>query len=200
MTWYTIYWRLGHIQHLANIFPISLDAPPGLRILTTPWVFSTHPVVILVPPLFPTPCKPLLEHLPRSYPKPCSRNDFFPFVLSPTLSQTPSTPVHHQVSPEPSPTPKLSCRQATPVLNRTRGKWCCSVCDKVFRGKWECKRHIQATGKRSDCVACGRNLSARDDSLLRHFTIYCKGDVGNLSLEDAFVEVGSPRARKRPSW
>jgi len=117
-------------------------------------------------------------------------NLFFHSPPSPTVSQTSSTPEPHgQVSPEPSPTPEPSCRRATPVLNHIRYKWCCSVCNQEFRGKWECKRHIESMGKRSKCVACGRNLNGRNDSLLRHFTTHCRGDVGNLSLEDAFVEV-----------
>jgi hypothetical protein len=75
------------------------------------------------------------------------------------------------------------------VFNHIRKKWCCSVCNRDFRGRWECKRHIEATDRRARCLACGANLKARGDSLLRHFAKYCKGDVGSMRLEDAFVEV-----------
>ena len=75
------------------------------------------------------------------------------------------------------------------MFNHIRRKWCCSACDKDFRGKWECKRHIEVTGKRAVCLACGGNLSRRDDSLQRHYKKYCKNGARNLRFEDAFIEV-----------
>lgn len=113
---------------------------------------------------------------------------FFPSP-SPSLSQASPTLEHHQVSPELSPTPEPSCSRATHVFNHTRGKWSCSACDKTFRGKWECRRHIETTGKRAICPACGSKLSRREDSLSRHFSKYCKGDIANLRFEDVFTEV-----------
>jgi hypothetical protein len=106
---------------------------------------------------------------------------------SPSLSQTSSTPEHYPVSPQPSPAPESPCRQATPVFNPIRMKYCCSVCDKGFRGEWECERHIEFAGKRVDCLACGKNIALRPDSRRRHFTKYCKGNTGNLRFEDAFI-------------
>ncbi|KAF9789826.1 hypothetical protein BJ322DRAFT_560264 [Thelephora terrestris] len=114
---------------------------------------------------------------------------------SPSPSQTSSTSEHNRRSPEPSstpdasPTPEPSCRQANPVFNSVRGKWSCSICDKCFRGRWECRRHIGVVGKRVKCLACGGQLTGRDDSLRRHLRKYCKGDVRNVRFEDAFVDV-----------
>jgi hypothetical protein len=111
------------------------------------------------------------------------------FPLSPTPSPT-STPEYRQASSEPSPTPEASCRQAVPVWNPIQKKWSCSgyMCNNVFRRKSDCIRHIDTAGKRSKCVACGQKLIARGDSWLRHSRT-CKGGVGNLRFEDAFVEV-----------
>lgn len=39
------------------------------------------------------------------------------------------------------------------------------------------------------CLACGGKLTGREDSMKRHFTKYCKGDIINLRFEDAFTEV-----------
>jgi len=110
-----------------------------------------------------------------------------PASPSPSLSEPSSTPEYHPVSPKPSPTPEPSCCKASPVFNHIRKKYCCSGCDKGFRGKWECKRHILGAGKRATCLACGGNLTGREDSLKRHFTKYCKGDVENLRFEDTFI-------------
>ena len=108
----------------------------------------------------------------------------------PSSSQASPTPEPHQASPEPSSTPEPSCRQGVPTFNNIRGKWCCSVCDRDFRGKWECTRHIEGTGnKQVKCVACGGKLKAREDSLRRHLRKYCKGDLTNIQFEDAFVEL-----------
>ncbi|KAF9783389.1 hypothetical protein BJ322DRAFT_149985 [Thelephora terrestris] len=117
---------------------------------------------------------------------PSTTNDLL-FSMSPSLSpsQTSSSPERHQ----PFPTPKPSCRKATPVFNHIRRKWYCSVCDKNFRGRWECRRHIGAADRRAKCLACEADLVARADSLKRHFAKYCKGDVRNLRFEDAFIEV-----------
>lgn len=119
-----------------------------------------------------------------------------PSPLSPSPSQISSTSEpsgrsgHHQASPAPSsPDSKLGCHQATPIFNYIRAKWSCSTCNKCFRGRWECKRHIGVVGKRSKCLACGGKLTGREDSLRRHFTKYCKGDVKNLRFEDAFAEL-----------
>ncbi|KAF9780791.1 hypothetical protein BJ322DRAFT_1112192 [Thelephora terrestris] len=98
---------------------------------------------------------------------------------SPSSSQASSSPGHHQTSHEPSSTPELRCQQATPVLIRSRGKWCCSACDISFRGRWECARHIETAGKRAKCPACSKILSVRDDGLSRHLKNHCKGDLGN---------------------
>ena len=126
---------------------------------------------------------------------------------SPSPSQTSSTSEHNRLSPElsstpepfstpeASPTPEPTCRQASPVFNSVRGKWSCRICEKCFRGRWECRRHIGVVGKRVKCLACGGKLTGREDSLRRHFKKYCKGDVRNLKFEDAFSEVkeeGSP--------
>ena len=115
-----------------------------------------------------------------------------PFLFSPSpspsLSQA-SIPEDHQQSPSPSPTPEPGCHKATPMFNHIRGKWCCSACDKTFRGKWECRRHIGITGKRATCLACKTVLTRRGDSLKRHFTKYCRGDIVGLRFEDAFAEV-----------
>lgn len=40
------------------------------------------------------------------------------------------------------------------------------------------------------CLACrGKIKGGRGDSLMRHFTTHCKGDVANFRFEDAFMEV-----------
>lgn len=117
-----------------------------------------------------------------------------PSPPSPSPSQISSTSErsgrsgHHPASPAPSsPGPKQSCHQATPIFNYIRAKWSCSICNKCFRGRWECKRHIGVVGKRAKCRACGGKLTGREDSLRRHFTKYCKGDVKGLRFEDAFT-------------
>lgn len=110
-----------------------------------------------------------------------------PTSPTPSLSTTSSTPEYHPASPEPLSTPEPSCSNASPMFNHIRKKWCCSGCDKGFRGKWECGRHIRGAGKRATCRACGGNLTGREDSLRRHFSKYCKGDVGNLRFEDTFI-------------
>jgi hypothetical protein len=105
-------------------------------------------------------------------------------------SQAVSSPEKNRTltPPESSPTAEPTYRKATPVFNHIRKKWCCSACNRDFRGRWECKRHIEAADRRARCVACGANLKARGDSLLRHFAKYCKGDVGDMRSEDAFAE------------
>jgi len=110
-----------------------------------------------------------------------------PASPSSSLSETSSTPEDQPVSPKPSPTPEPSCCNAAPMFNHIRKKWCCSGCDKAFRGKWECGRHIKSIGKRATCLACGGTLDGREDSWLRHFKKYCKGDVRNLRFEDTFI-------------
>ena len=126
------------------------------------------------------------HHKTRSYSSPSPP--------SPSHSQISSTSErsgrsgHHPASPAPSsPGPKQSCHQATPIFNYIRAKWSCSICNKCFRGRWECKRHIGVVGKRAKCRACGGKLTGREDSLRRHFTKYCKGDVKGLRFEDAFT-------------
>lgn len=136
------------------------------------------------------PVDPILPTVSTSYGiPPNTTNGSFPVSPSPSPSETSSGPGYNQASPEPSPTPEPSCRNALPVFNHIRGKWCCSVCDEGFRGKWECGRHIKATGKRAKCLGCGKKITSRGDSLKRHLEKYCKGDLENSSLEDAFVEV-----------
>ncbi|KAF9643171.1 hypothetical protein BDM02DRAFT_3123766 [Thelephora ganbajun] len=145
---------------------------------------TTFPSTTYVPVLT---LRNILRNPPTSHLKNVSL--FFSPSPSPSLSPTSSTSEHHRVSPESPPTPKLGCHRATHVFNHIRGKWCCSVCDKGFRGKWECKRHIEVKGKRAICLGCRGNLSGREDSLRRHFTKYCKGNIGNLRFEDTFIEV-----------
>lgn len=175
---------MRQIQLLANIqFP--WDTPRCMRTPTMPQASSPQPPVIPGTPPLPILCKFPHQYISRYHLKSHHRNDILAFSPSPKPSQTSST----HASPEPSATPEPGCCQATPVFSQLRDKWCCSACNKDFRGKWECQRHIKTAGKRSKCVACGRNLSARDDSLLRHFTIHCKGNVSNLRLEDAFTSV-----------
>ena len=144
--------------------PVDIyDGMSNLSLFSPPNSYVTPPDITYVLASIRSP-NPLTSHL-RAVP--------FPFSApSPSLSQTSSTPEHHQVSPEPSPTPKPSCRKATPVSSRVRGKW-------------ECKRHITDAGKRAVCLTCGTNISGRKDSLRRHFTKYCNG---NLRFEDAFIE------------
>ena len=135
---------------------------------------------------------PTLIHFQKSRLTSRLRNVSPPFSPSPSpsSSQTSSDSENCRSSPKPSPTRKPNCGQALPVFNHIRGKWCCSVCDTGFRGRWECKRHINTTGKRSMCRACGGSIKGkREDSLRRHFTKYCKGNVGNFRFEDAFIEV-----------
>lgn len=123
---------------------------------------------------------------------PIAPNDYIPYLPSPSpsLSQASTPREYHPTSPHcPSPAPEPSCRHATPSYNHIRNKWSCSGCDKDFRGKWECNRHIKSMGKQARCTACGGRLNAREDSLIRHFTKYCKGDLENLRFEDAFVEI-----------
>ena len=156
------------IDHLFPASPSGSVTPP-----------SAMYVLALLPFYFPR--SPLTSHL-RGTPS------LFSPSPSPSLSQASSTLEHNQASPQPSPTPEPSCRRATPIFNHVRGKWCCSVCDKTFRGNWECKRHIETSGKRAMCPACGGKLS-REDSLRRHLKKYCKGDVANLRFEDASTEV-----------
>lgn len=119
---------------------------------------------------------------------PSTMSDFLP-PLSPSssCSEASSSPEYYQTPPEPRPTSKPSCLGATPDL--IEEKWYCSLCNESFRGKWECERHINAKGKQSMCLACGKALSSRNDSLKRHFTKHCKGNVEDFTLEDAFVGV-----------
>ncbi|KAF9783331.1 hypothetical protein BJ322DRAFT_146824 [Thelephora terrestris] len=136
-------------------------------------------------PVFPTPGSAGYITFPST-----TNSPLFPLSPSPSPSQDPSgSPEHHQTSPEPENTPEPSCRNGTPVFNPIRRKWCCSVCGKDFRGKWECGRHIESADRRAECLACGANLKVRGDSLKRHFQKYCKKDIGDPRLEDAFVEV-----------
>jgi hypothetical protein len=158
--------------------PVDIyDGMSNLSLFSPPNSYATSPDITYVLASIRSQ-NPLTSHL-RTVPFPSSHSP------SPSLSQTSSTPDHHQISPEPSPTPEPSCRKAAPVSNRIRGKWRCSACDRVFRGRWECKRHITDAGKRAVCLACGTNISGRKDSLRRHFTKYCNG---NLRFEDAFIE------------
>ena len=159
----------GSIDHLSPASPSGSVTPP-----------SAMYVLALIPCYFPRSL--LTSHL-RDSPS------LFSPSPSPSLSQTSSTLEHHQAPPEPSATPEPSCRRATPIFNHIRRKWCCSACDDTFRGKWECQRHIETTGKRAVCLACGGKLSRREDSLRRHFKKHCKGDLVNLRFEDAFTEV-----------
>lgn len=155
-----------------------------------------------------------MDNLSHSSPATCgatspttTNNSVSSLSPSPSPSQTSSTSDHNRLSPElsstpepfstpeASPTPEPTCRQASPVFNSVRGKWSCSICEKCFRGRWECRRHIGVVGRRVKCLACGGKLTGREDSLRRHFKKYCKGDVRNLKFEDAFSEVkeeGSP--------
>lgn len=124
------------------------------------------------------------SHLSPSPPSPPSPS---PSQISST-SERSGRSEHHRASPAPSsPGPKQSCHEATPIFNYIRAKWSCSICNKCFRGRWECKRHIGVVGKRAKCRACGGKLTGREDSLRRHFTKYCKGDVKGLRFEDAFT-------------
>ena len=182
--WHMISWLVRQTQHLANVFPIFFGIPRCLRVLTTRWTLGSQPPVLPSTVPFPPPRVFLLEHALRTHLTSHPRNDRSPSPLQASYSPEP-----HHTSPKPSPTPEPSCPQATPVLNRSLGKWCCSACGESFRGQWECKRHIETAGRQAQCLACKRILGARDDSLARHFTKHCKGDVSNLKLEDAFVEV-----------
>ena len=167
----------------AYVFPIHLGTPRCLGIRTIPPISFPQPSLLLggllsVPRMF------LAWNALRNRLTFHPRGDLSsPLLPSPSSSQAPVSLEHHQTPPE------QDCRNATPVFNRTRRKWCCSVRDKGFRGRWGCRRHIETTGKRAKCLACGANLKARDDLLLRHFTKSCKRNAGNPRLEDAFVEV-----------
>ena len=124
-----------------------------------------------------------LTYYPRCNPSLCSPPP------SPSPSQCSSTSEGYQASFESSPAPRLNCSEATPIFNHIRKKWSCSICNRCFRGKWECKRHIGVVGKRVKCLMCEGVLSGREDSLRRHFTKYCKGNLRNLEFEDAFIEL-----------
>jgi len=162
--------------------PSTHTAAPSISLLPT--LLS----VLLLPP---TSRMSSLWCFPGNYLTSCLRDvpSFFSPSPSPSPSQASSASDHQETPREPSPIPGSGCGNATPMFNHIRGKWCCSACDKPFRGKWECRRHIGITGKRAKCVACGGKLSGREDSLRRHFTKYCKGDVANLRFENAFTEV-----------
>ena len=80
-------------------------------------------------------------------------------------------------------------RPAILVFNHIRGKWYCSVCERCFRDKWECGRHIDRAGQLAKCPACGKILKATGDSLQRHFKRHCKGDLRAMLFEDMFVDV-----------
>ena len=169
---------------------IGLAPPHSWGIPTAIPVTSPPPPPLLFLPLPPVPCMfalfcPLGDLLTSHI-----RNGPFPFSPSPSLSPSQaSTPDSHQPSPEPAYTPKRNCHKAVPVKMNVMGesKWCCNECNRPFRGKWECKRHIESFGKRALCLACGSKFIERKDSRKRHFRMYCKGDVANLRFEDAFV-------------
>ena len=170
------------MRRLANVFPTHLGTPRCLGTPTIPRISFPQPPLLLgalfsASRMFPA-WNALTTRL-TFY----SRRDLSPLLPSSSSSQASAGSGHHQTPPE------SDCRKANPVFDRARGKWCCSVCGKDFRGRWGCRRHIETTGKRAKCLACGANLKARDDLLLRHFTKTCKRDVGNPRLEDAFVEV-----------
>jgi hypothetical protein len=186
--WRTISWLARGVQHLANAPRVSLGITPRcLSMPMVPWISSLQLLVRLATLVLPALRMFLLWRVLRNCLTSSPRN--FLSSPSPSPSQAVSSPENHRTPPESSPTPEPTCRKATPVFNHIRKKWCCSVCNRDFRGRWECKRHIEATDRRARCLACGANLKARGDSLLRHFAKYCKGDVGNVRLEDAFVEV-----------
>ena len=91
------------------------------------------------------------------------RSSPLPFPASPSSSRSDtSTPEHRPLSLKQSPTPEPSCREANPVFNNIRKKWCCGGCDKDFRGKWECGRHIRDAGKRSKCLGL-HSFQVRED-------------------------------------
>ena len=112
-----------------------------------------------------------------------------------------SPATHWSPLPQDPPSPQrgrelasqLSCSEATPEFSNVRKRWCCSVCEVVFRDKYQCGRHIRNAGKRAKCLACGKNVCARRDNRKRHYVKYCKrvylGVYTDLRFEDAFVDV-----------
>ena len=189
---------------MSNFSPTGLVSSCRSRAPTRTWATSPRPPLLVATLPLPAPRMFPLSYTPRSLLTSHLRNylPLFSPSPSPPLSQTSSTLGYQQESPEPSPAPELNCRAATPTFNHIRKKWCCSACDKPFRGKWECNRHIGVIGRRAKCLACGGNLNGREDSLRRHYKKYCKGDVGNIKFEDVFIEVqrSSSQVRKRTSW
>ena len=171
------------MRRLANVFPTHLGTPRCLGTPTIPRISFPQPPLLLGALFSASRMFPVWNALRNRLTFHPRGNLSSPMLPSPSSPQPPVDSGHHQTPPEPD------CRKGTPVFDRTRGKWCCSVCDKDFRGRWGCRRHIETTGKRAKCLACGMNLKARDDLLLRHFTKYCKRDAGNPRLEDAFAEV-----------
>ena len=188
-TQYTIPLLTRQMQHLANVSLTCLDTPCSPKKPTTQRIIFPQPPILSGMLLPPAPRTFSIWHDFRKRLMSYLRNDpLFPLFPSPPPSQASSSLEYQQTFPEPAPSTGLSCREAIPVFNHIRKKWSCGVCNKDFRGRWECRRHIEATGKRAKCLACGVNLKGRGDSMLRHFKKYCKGDVRNLDFKNAFIE------------